>query len=381
MPYQEDFAVEQFMDAYETGIQNNLGETCCLSLSLDEIAELSGEEFKLDTKKSLTYRDIRGSDPLRTGIAEMYGPSFCKENVLITNGAIGANFLLYYTLAGDGGHAICVNPTYSQLYSVPKMFGSEVDLLDLKSEDGFVPNMNTLKSMIKDNTMLIIINNPNNPLGSVISTELLIEICDLCKENNIYLHCDEVYRPIFHALPEGVEPPVSACELYDQAIVTGSMSKAFSVAGIRLGWMITKDLKVLDSAASRRDYNMISVSTIDDDIAQYVLKNRDCVIKRNFSLCRKNFSILKEFISNSNGKFELYNVPQGGTVCLLKIKGVQNTSAFGIFLAEKFQTLAVPGECFNTPGTIRIGYANSTPDIERGLKTLEEAYDEFTCHA
>ena len=375
MPYQEDFAVEQFMDAYETKAKYNLGETCCYSLSLDDIEKLSGNKFKLDRSMRLTYRDIKGSDELRTQIAALYDGNLNLDNVLVSNGAIASNYLLYYTLVGKGDHVICVDPTYSQLYSVPDMFGAEVDLLKLTKEDGYIPNLDTLSGMIKENTKLIIINNPNNPLGSVIPNNVMKQICQLCEKHDIYLHSDEVYRPMFHSLGPNFEVPESACSLYSKAIVTCSMSKAYSVAGIRLGWMITADKQVLRDAASRRDYNTISVSVIDDRIAQYVLKNADNVIARNMRLCKENYQYLTEFIDKHQNDFEYVATPQGGTVCLLRIKNIKNTYDFAAYLANEFNVLAVPGEAFNFPGTLRIGYGNSKDDLINGLPLLKKAND------
>ncbi|CCK71112.1 uncharacterized protein KNAG_0G00550 [Huiozyma naganishii CBS 8797] len=378
MPFQEDFAVEQFMDRYETGISYNLGETCCHSLTLAEISQLSNDKpFQLDPDMRLTYGAIKGSKDLRTLIAGLYGVQFSADNVLVTNGAIGANFLLYYTLVGKGDHVICVHPTYSQLYSVPKMFGAEVTLLELSEKDSFLPNLDTLKKAIKSNTKLIIINNPNNPLGCVISDELLTSICELCKEKNVYLHCDEVYRPIFHSLPSGVTTPRSAAQIYDNAVVSGSMSKAFSLAGIRLGWIVSKNAKLLRDAASRRDYNTISVSMVDDAVAQYALKNCDAIVKRNYELCLENLKILDKFMDGNADIFQYVCKPQAGTVCLIKVSQIEDTLSFAKFLAEEYSVLTVPGETFDFPGTLRIGYANDTKDLQEGLPLLKSAYTNW----
>lgn len=377
MPYQEAFGVEQFMDTYETKVKYNLGETCCFSLNLDEIAHLSGEKFELDGQTRLNYGAIKGSDELRTLIASIYGSQFTMDDVLVTNGAIGANFLLYYALVGPGDHVISVAPTYNQLYSVPRMFGAEVDLIELVEVEDFEINLERLKSLIKDNTKLIILNNPNNPLGNIIPSDKLQEICSICKAHDIYLHCDEVYRPLFHSLPKNVKEPKSACQLYANAISTGSMSKAYSAAGIRLGWMITKNTKVLRDAASRRDYNTISVSKIDDEVAQYVLKHRDVILERNYKLCLSNLKMLTQFVEGSCGKYRFVTAPQAGSVCLIKPAGVKNTIQFAQFIAEKWKILLVPGDLFGVSNSLRLGYGNSEDDLSKGLALLEEAYDEW----
>ncbi|GAV55377.1 hypothetical protein ZYGR_0AU00100 [Zygosaccharomyces rouxii] len=377
MPHQEDFGVEQFMNEYETGIAHNMAETCCYSLSLNEVCKISGEKFNIDLNTRLTYGAIEGSDVLRTLIASSYGEEFTKENVLVTNGAIAANFLLYYALVNPGDHVISVAPTYSQLSSVPSMFGADVELIHLKEEEDFNINVESLKSMVKPNTKLLILNNPNNPLGKLMSTETLSEISALCNENGIYLHCDEVYRPLFHSLPLDMSPAESICRVYENGISTGSMSKAYSAAGIRVGWIVSKNLDVLKTALSRRDYNTISVSKIDDMIAQYLLRNRESVLKRNYLLCQKNLKVLNDFIKSNSDKFAFVTTPQAGCVCLVRPIGINNTEKFARYLAEEWKTLALPGELFGIPNALRIGYGNSEEDLLTGLPILKNAYDKW----
>ncbi|CUS25217.1 LAQU0S37e00166g1_1 [Lachancea quebecensis] len=374
MPFQEDFLIEQFMDRHEKDVKYNMGETCCHSLNLNELSELTGEKFELDQNVRLTYGSIWGTQSLRDLVAKIHSNGevqLTAENVLITNGAIGANFLVHYTLAGPGDHIICVDPTYQQLSSVPNMFGADVELLHLDAEDGYTPSIEKLRRKVKNNTKYIVLNNPNNPLGSVISTEKLTEIIELAEENKILIVCDEVYSPLFHSSKQ----PKSLCQLSAQGIVTGSMSKAYSAAGLRLGWIVSQDKELLRQAASRRDFNTISVSIIDDHVSQYILKHRDVVLKRNFDLCRKNLTIMKDFIRSSNGKFSFVHEPEGGSVCLLRVEGVENTNSFATKLATEFKVLCAPGECFGVPGTLRIGYGNPTEDLIEGLKLLELAYD------
>ncbi|SCU92713.1 LAFA_0F12376g1_1 [Lachancea sp. 'fantastica'] len=375
MPAQEDFLVEQFMDKYEDNAVYNVGETCCYSLSLGELAEITGEKFEFDYEKRLTYGSIRGTQQLRSLIAEIHSNDevhLSEKNVLITNGAIGANFLVNYAVAGPGDHVICVAPTYQQLNSVPQMFGAEVDLLQLEAADDYLPNLSKLRSMLKPNTKLIVLNNPNNPLGSVIPTEMLAQIAALADEAGVRVLNDEVYSPLFHSC----EQPKSICQLSSTGITTGSMSKSYSAAGIRLGWIITQDLDFIETAASRRDYNTISVSMVDDAISCYILRNRQAVLDRNLALCKGNLDILKEFVEGSEGKFTLVNDPKGGSVCLLRINGMTDTETFAATLARQFKVLAAPGECFGIPGTLRIGYGNSRAELVKALELINVAYDQ-----
>ena len=159
----ESFAVEQWMDEYETtpGVLN-IAETCCASVSIDDLVQLSTEEdakSPLQTRTKLTYGAIRGSEPLRRRIATLCSGDYAElvkhEDVIITPGAIHANFLLLYALIGPGDHVVCVYPTYQQLYAVPKSLGAEVSLWRLKPENGFVPDVNELEMLVKANTKVI----------------------------------------------------------------------------------------------------------------------------------------------------------------------------------------------------------------------------------
>lgn len=155
------FDVEQWMDKYETtpGVIN-IAETCCASISVDDLRKFNkneGAPSPLSLSTKLTYGAILGSPELRQNIAALYGsgdaPSdLSPESVVVTQGAIAANHLLLYSLVGPGDHVICVFPTYQQLYALPETFGAEVSLWELRAEDGFVPDVAALKKLIKSNT-------------------------------------------------------------------------------------------------------------------------------------------------------------------------------------------------------------------------------------
>jgi hypothetical protein len=158
------------MDKYETtsGVLN-IAETCAASISIDDLVALCEDPNvprPLSTSTKLTYGAIRGSQALRERLASLYSARVSSplstDNVLITPGAIAANFLLFYTLIGPSDHVICVHPTYQQLYAVPKSLGAEVSLWTLRKEKKYIPDLEDLKSLVKENTKMIIINNPNS---------------------------------------------------------------------------------------------------------------------------------------------------------------------------------------------------------------------------
>lgn len=151
------------MDKYELTAKYNIAETCCASVSVDDLKEISDDKSSpvVDLSNKLTYGPIRGSERLRETLANLYSvktpTALPADNVLITAGAIQANFLLLYSLVGPGDHVICHYPTYQQLYSVPESLGAEVSLWKSKEKEGWKLDIDELKGLIRPNTKLIII--------------------------------------------------------------------------------------------------------------------------------------------------------------------------------------------------------------------------------
>ena len=263
------FAVEEWMNEYEHEAIFNLAETCVNPLTVEELIRLDGTEpadfFEQVAKQKLTYGHITGSPEFRQLVAGLYS-SITEDQVLLMNGAIGANFLVFYSLVQPGDHVIAIHPAYQQLYDVPKSFGASVDLLHLRKENNFLPDLDELRSMVKDNTKLIVINNPNNPTGALMDDEMLKEIVAIAKETDAYTLCDEVYRNLL----QEDQKISSIVDLYEKGISTSSMSKGLSLAGLRLGW-IAASPEVIRECLKRRDYNTISCGLIDDMLAVHAL--------------------------------------------------------------------------------------------------------------
>ncbi|CAI5755504.1 unnamed protein product [Candida verbasci] len=380
MVYQEDFEVEQFMDKYETSITNNMAETCCESISINQVFELIQNDLEksklvsqlLDTK--LTYGHIKGSPELKQSIKQLYETELTSDDIIITNGAIGANFLTLYSIVNPGDKVICVDPTYQQLPSVSKLFSENTVLSwKLKYENNYKLNIDELESFMSQNPKLLIINNPNNPTGAVIDDTQLKKVVEICKKHNVIILCDEVYRPLY---TRGIDTPKSIVSYdYDNVISTSSMSKAFSMAGLRLGWIVTKNKEIMKQITSKRDYNMISISMIDDLLAAFALKHYKSILNRNDKLCEKNLKIISDYVENH--KYLDFMKPLGGSVCFIKVASKFDTFNLCTTLADEFKTLVVPGEVFNYPGFLRIGFGNSTNDLINGFKQLDKYFEKY----
>ncbi|CAL3970425.1 unnamed protein product [Diplocarpon coronariae] len=383
----EPFEVEQWMDKYETtpGVLN-IAETCAASISIDDLVALCEDPnipHPLNTSTKLTYGPIRGSHALRDRLASLYSARAASplpfENVLITPGAIAANFLLLYTLISPGDHVVCQHPTYQQLYDVPKSLGAEVSLWKLRKGKKYIPDLEDLKEMIQENTKMIIINNPNNPTGSTTPKSVLQGLVDLARAKDIIILSDEVYRPLFHGISPGdSEFPPSIVSLgYAKAISTGSMSKAYSLAGIRVGWIACRDRSIIEAIATARDYTTISVSRVDDQLASYALSTSvlHSLLGRNIKLAKTNIVLLEKFIDRWSDVCSWVK-PTGGTTALVRFEKDGNAVddvRFCLDVLETSKVMFLPAsKCFGKQfkGSVRIGFVCETEVLEEALKQL-----------
>ncbi len=363
----DEFGVERWMDLYENRCKWNLAETCVASMTVEELVTLAEkQDFDKDLRAMrLTYGAINGTERLRTAVASLFEKRN-KDDVLITHGAIGANALIYQTLVEPGDHVIAVLPTYQQHQAIPKSLGAKVDLLRLREENAFLPSLDELRGMIIPATKLIALNNPNNPTGSLMDRDFLLKIVEMAKGCGAYILCDEVYRGLDG---EGDGFTASIADLYDKGISSGSMSKAYSLAGLRLGWIVTALPELISAVVTHRDYNTISVGMLDEYFAAMALENVDKVLERSHRITRSNRKILDEWVQGEPSI--TYLAPKSGTTALLKYD-FKNISSwdFCVRLVEETGVMLCPGSVLEMEGYLRIGYANHEPVLREGLKLM-----------
>jgi len=368
----DKFLVERFIGAYEHNVEINLAETCVDPFKLGEFLTLMGKEkfFEEFKETQLTYGFVDGSPELRQGIAKLY-KRMKPENILISGGAIGANFLVFYTLVEPGDTIISIFPAYQQLYSVAKSFGAHVKLLKLHEENDWLPNVDDLSKLVDNKTKLIVLINPHNPTGSLINVNLLKEICSIAEDADAYLLCDETYRDLYIKPNDSVP---SAVDISDRAIVTGSFSKAFSLTGLRLGW-IAASQQIIEECKLHRDYTTISNGLIDDALAALAVKNVDKIFKRNLKIIRTNYEILSQWIKDE--PLIDWIPPRAGSIAFLRYNLKIPSETLCLSLIKEKGTLLVPGSCFGMEGYLRIGYGCKTENLKEGLSRFKEFLNHY----
>jgi aspartate/methionine/tyrosine aminotransferase len=363
----EPFFVEQWMNAHETTATWNIAETCVDSLTLDGLLELSGDADGVlrrlrDTR--LGYGDITGSPALRAAIAALYGARIGRENVLTANGAIGANFLALYALVEPGTSVVSVVPTYQQLYSVPESLGAQVRCLRLRAEDGYLPDVEELRRLADESTRLIVLNNPNNPTGALIDEPLLREIVEVARDRDAWLFCDEVYRRLEHE-PGSTAPSVA--DLYEKGVSSGSMSKSYSLAGLRTGWVAGPE-EIVERCLDVRDYTTISAGVLDDVLATVALEHLDAVLARSLEIVRGNLALVDEWIAREP---RLHHVrPRAGTTTLVRYEYDVLSVDFCQGLFDLNGVFVMPGIAFGEEHSFRLGYACARAVLAGGLAAV-----------
>lgn len=363
------FAVEEWMNAWEVGAKYNIAETCVDSISMNDLFELTGEDktefLNRLCARRLSYGDIEGLPEFRKGVCGLY-KTLNIENIVPTHGASGANHHVFYSLISPGDRVVSIMPTYQQLYSIPESYGADVQILHLSKENNYLPDLEKLRRLVTPKTKMICINNPNNPTGALMSEQMLREIVEIARSADAWILCDEVYR---HLSQEDGWCP-SIVDLYEKGISVSSMSKVFSLAGLRLGWIATHDMSVVKSCLSHRDYNLVSCGVFDEMLAAAALKHRDKLLERSRKIVRENLQILDDWVGSE--PHVSYVKPKAGTTALVSYDLDISSYEFCEEMYKKTGAFVTPGDCFEVPHSMRIGYAYGKQDLIDGLKAISE---------
>ena len=363
------FAVEEWMNAWEVGAKYNIAETCVDSISMNELFELTGEDktefLNRLCARRLSYGDIEGLPEFRKGVCGLY-KTLNIENIVPTHGASGANHHVFYSLISPGDRVVSIMPTYQQLYSIPESYGADVQILHLSKENNYLPDLEKLRRLVTPKTKMICINNPNNPTGALMSEQMLREIVEIARSADAWILCDEVYR---HLSQEDGWCP-SIVDLYEKGISVSSMSKVFSLAGLLLGWIATHDMSVVKSCLSHRDYNLVSCGVFDEMLAAVALKHRDKLLERSRKIVRENLQILDDWVGSE--PHVSYVKPKAGTTALVYYDLDISSYEFCEEMYKKTGAFVTPGDCFEVPHSMRIGYAYGKQDLIDGLKAISE---------
>ncbi len=351
----ETFQLERWMTTWELNVTHDITESGVSPLSITELLTLSdvtNDQEYIDTLLSSPqlYSEARGTEELRTSIANTYA-SVGSDDVLVTTGAIEANYLVFNVLLNHGDHVVVTTPCYQQLVSIPKAIGCEVAEWRVTPESGFSFDLDALESLVTDRTKLIVINSPHNPTGALLRQSDLERIAEIADRVGAWVLSDEAYRWIEHPGGESLPPPFR--DLYPRAISIGTMSKFFGLPGLRLGWLAgTAELAA--QCWRHRDYTSLSPAWLSDRLARLAVDNRQRIQQRNDGILAENLATARTWFAD-NSDIVAWKEPKAGLLAMMDVIGVDNTDDLSERLAADAGVMLAPGSTFGLPGYLRIG--------------------------
>lgn len=361
-----DFKLEEFWKKYEFTTPYLL---CCSDAetwNLTELLALADEDSKkLWHSLSLGYTEPPGHPILRQEIARLY-ETVPAGNIFTFAGAEEGIYCTMQVLIEPGDHVIVIDPCYQSLATLPKAFGGDVSTIQLKFEDEWKLNIDEVKKVFRPNTKLLVLNFPHNPTGTLLDRKVLDELVQIARKAKAYIFCDEVYR--YMEVDESSRMP-SIADVYEKGISLNVMTKSFGLAGLRIGWLATRESQFLKEVGSYKLYTSICNSAPSEILAIMALRAKDQILKRNREIMLKNLIVLDEFMER-NQKYLSWIRPQSGTMAVLKLLLPTPIEAFAENLVHMEGVLIMPGSVFDLPGNFfRIGFGKKNmPEI---LKRFE----------
>jgi len=363
----ESFDLERWMTRWELHVEYDIAESGILPMTARDVIGLvpPGERDRLlaellDTP--LGYSEASGSLRLRSLLAETYCDSG-PQNILVTTGAIEANFLLFNVLLSPDDHVVSVYPAYQQLYSVPRAIPCDVSLWTLRPENGFRYDLDELRGLVTPRTRLIVLNTPHNPTGVALSTEELREVYDIAESVGAHVLCDEAYRWI--EMPDAPPTALPVRDLGERGISVGTFSKPFGLPGLRIGWL-TGPEDLVAACWGMRDYVSLSPAKLSDALAVIALGCREQVMERTQSILRQNLVSTRRWVVEHEDLVS-WQEPQGGLLSLLRYKFDIPSRELADRLAGEYSVMLAPGSAFGYEGYLRLGLGQEPGIFTEGL--------------
>jgi aspartate/methionine/tyrosine aminotransferase len=358
-----EFRLERYFARWEFAVKHVLCASDVEPIPMHELLEMADEDGRRRWESlSLGYTESLGLPALRDEIAALY-PGLTREDVITFAGAEEGVFLTMHALLQAGDHVVVVTPAYQSLYEVARSIGATVTHVPLNPRDWSL-DVDAVAATMQPKTKLIVVNTPHSPTGAQIGGDQLARLISIAELHGAHLFADEVYRFLEHSAP-ALTPAASVSE---RAISLGVMSKAFGMAGARIGWIATRDRDVLARIAPLKDYTTICSSAPSEVLSLIGLRARDRLVARSLDIITSNLPLLDDFFARQSKLFRWVR-PRAGSVCFPEFLG-GDVDDFGARLVESEGVLILPASQFRCSGNnFRLGYGRR--DMPEALAKLE----------
>jgi aspartate/methionine/tyrosine aminotransferase len=346
------FRLERFFDKYEFKVKYVLCASDCESLAIEDLLALEPGAAEQLNKLWLGYTEYSGRPALREAISRLYS-RIEPDQIVVHTGAEEAIYNFMNVALDPGDHIIVHFPCYQSLSEIAASNGCEVTRWTTREEDGWELDLAFLRKIIQPNTRAIVVNCPHNPTGYLMDAAKQRELIEIAREHNLLLFSDEVYRELEYDTADRLS---AACDLYENAVSLGVMSKTYGLAGLRIGWVASQNREIPAKMVAHKDYMSMCNSAPSEFLATLALRHREKLAARNLAIIAENQPILDRFFEKHRAVFN-WQRPKAGSIAFpsLKQDGVE---AFCQDLLDRTGVLLIPGTLFDAGNrNFRIGFA------------------------
>jgi len=359
------FKLERYFARYEFSAEYLLCSSDCESLTIQDLLKLEEGAEGAFQEHWLGYTESQGSPSLREEISRIYN-TVAPDQVLVHSGAEEAIFLFMQAALEPGDHLIVHWPCYQSLSEIAASLGCQVSRWEARAENRWELDTSELKDLIQSNTRVIVINTPHNPTGYLMSHETYQETWELAQSRDILLFSDEVYRESEYKEEDRLP---AACDLGSNGISLGVTSKTYGLAGLRIGWIATRNQTLYQKIAQLKDYTTICNSAPSEFLAELALRHREKLVNHNLGIISHNLALVEDFFGNHRERFQWFK-PDAGPIAFPRLRG-EKIDDFCDRLVRDTSVLLLPGSIYDHTGNhFRIGFGRV--NLPQALQRLED---------
>ncbi|MAZ53215.1 MAG: aminotransferase [Trueperaceae bacterium] len=367
------FLMERMMSKYEQKVDYNLSESGVHPIYLRELYKEHPDELAALLDSSLNYPHVNGLPELRSRIANLYEGAR-EENVLVTVGGIEANFIATRSLLEPGQEMVLMLPNYMQIWGLAKDYNFNLKTFRLLEENSWAPDLTELEEQVTTDTKVIVVCNPNNPTGKILSEKEMAAVVAIADRVGAWILADEVYRGA-ERLEAEMSP--SFYGQYDRVLATGSMSKAYGMPGLRIGWLLGPP-KMLERAWEQHEYITLAATMMANKIASFALSPDvwPVILERTRGYIRRGWSLLENWLEDQGNIIQV-TAPQAAAIAFLHYGLKINSSKLADKLRNEQSVLIVPGDHFGMDEFLRVSFGLPRDNLIAGLNRVSTLMKEL----
>lgn len=355
--------LEDWMRVYYPGAEIDMGSSGVQPFAFQEVLDLTGLDMRQLGSVLFDDSPCTGGRNLRAAISQRMGNGN-PDWVIATHGASEAIYVMLMTILDAGDHAVALKPGYHSHTSIAESLGAGVSYWVLREENGFDPDLDDLRAVVRRETKVIVVNFPHNPTGVTLTATQLDDLVTIASSVDAYLLWDSAFSELVYNRSPLPDPLLS----YPKTISVGTFSKAFGLPGMRFGWCQARP-ELISRVINLRDRVTLSLSPLIEFIAYHVIQHADEIIGIRLRQAAANRARLARWASQNSDHIEL-SIPQGGVTTFPRLTGHAETRGFCKRLGEDHRVLVVPGSAFDHPSRVRLGFGGPRAGFEQGLDLI-----------